>query len=315
MQRKLLPGMLALLAIACVPKSGRIESNRFQHQRYPYAVFFAEPVDPAAPFGKSWRIDHLTESTRESGVKSGAAYTLNRVYDLNEDGRGDFERLEQRYDLLLEHTSDNAAMWITTFPLAERAVPAASGDTSALGGLAARYAEAMAAQAELSPVFGPESSEVPAGSAQVRVEQVRACSLSEREALRADIGFAKAGEQRSASIVVVRTGYQETVTDGVNSASRYPVFMVLGVMARPEQRPALEGEFQRLLDHTVLGDKHMGLSMHGVNTCGSQAPEPVSSGAETPNSGAETPATATPDSATPEELLAPMPPEEAPAAP
>src|SRR5687767_11470762 len=117
MQRSFLPGVLALLALACVPKSGRIESNRFQHQRYPYAVFFDEPVDPAAPFGKAWRVDNLTESTRESALKGGDAYTLNRVYDLNEDGRGDFERLEQRYDLLLEHTVGNAAMWITTFPL------------------------------------------------------------------------------------------------------------------------------------------------------------------------------------------------------
>jgi hypothetical protein len=329
MQRSFLPGMLALLAGACVSKSGRIESNRFQHQRYPYAVFFDEPVDPAAPFGKLWRVDNLTESTRETTLKGGDDYTFNRVYDLDADGRGDFERLEQRYDLLLEHASDNAAMWITTFPLAERALPAASGDTSQLATLATRYAAAMAAQGELSPAFGPDSSEAPAGSAQASIERTRACSLSEREALRADLGFASGGEQRSASIVVVRTGYQETVTDGVSSADRYPVFMIVGVMARPEQRPALEGEYQRLLDHTVLGDKHMGLSMHGVNTCGSQAPQPPNSGAETPGSGAETPgsgaetpggaesptgspAPAASDSGNPEDMLAPMPPEETP---
>jgi hypothetical protein len=305
--QRLLPGVLALLAFGCVPKSGRIESNRFQHQRYPYAVFFDEPVDPAAPFGKAWRVDNLTESAREGAVKSGDAYTLNRVYDLNEDGRGDFERLEQRYDLLLEHRSDNAAMWIATFPLAERALPAASGDTGALGALASRYATTMAAQGELAPAFGPESSEAPAGTAQASIEHVRACSLSEREALRADVAFAKNGEQRSATIVMVRTGYLDRVTDGANGAGRYPVFMVVGVMARPEQRPALEGEFQRLLDHTVLGDQGMGLSMHGVNTCGSQAPAPPTAGMEA------APPPATPESDRPEDQLAPMPAEDTPA--
>jgi hypothetical protein len=307
MPRSLIPCLLAVLAFACVPKTGRLESNRFQHERYPYAVFFPEPVDPAAPFGKSWRIDNLTESTREPAVKSGAAYTLNRVYDLNQDGRGDFERLEQRYDLLLEHTSDNAAMWVATFPLAERAVPGPDGETSALAVLAGRYAKAMATQGELAPEFGPESSEAPAAGAQASVERIRACSLSEREAVRADVAFAKQGEQRSASIVLVRTGYTDKVTDGVG-AGRYPVFMILGVLARTEQRAALEGEFQRLLDHTVLGDQGMGLSMHGVNTCGSQAPEP-------PNTGAEVPAAAVPGADNPESQLQQMPPEEAPASP
>jgi hypothetical protein len=306
MQRSLLPGVLALLAVACVPRSGRIESNRFQHERYPYAVFFVEPVDPAAPFGKAWRVDALSPATaRERELKGGDEYTLNRIYDLNEDGRGDFERLEQRYDLLLEHASANAAMWIATFPLAERATPAMTAEQSALGVLARRYITAMAAEGEIVPSFGPESTEAPASSAAIAVESTRACSLSEREALRSDVSFSQGGEQRKVSVVMVRTGYHERITDGAGGAGRYPVFMVIGVMAKPEQRAALEPEFQSLLDHTVLGDSGLGLSMHGVNTCGSQAPEPATGGAEQP--------AAAPAEPSPEQGLAPMPPEEAPA--
>lgn len=300
MRRSYLACVLLMSALACVPKNGRLEANRFQHERYPYAVFYSDPDRPSAPFGASWRIDNLTARGRRRGSgKSGDAYNVNRIYDLDGNGRGDFQRLEQRYDLLLEHTGVNAAIWIATFPLADRHA------NIALDALAKEYVRAMAAQGELAPSFGPENITADASStATEELTNARACQVSKREALRVDASFAKGDEKRAATLVFVRTGYSERVYDGLTGQARYAVFMVAGIVAKPAQRPALEADFQRLLDHTVLGDKGLGLSMKAEHTCGLSAP----AGADAPNA---QPAPAEPADS-PDQLLAPMPPQEPP---
>src|SRR4051812_33817060 len=107
------PAFLALLvvtaasALACVPKQGRLESNRFQHQQYPYAVFYADEGHPEAPFGPGWQVENFAlEQGRRYAPKVTAEYTVRQTYDLNGDGRGDFERVEALYDLLLVKGSD-----------------------------------------------------------------------------------------------------------------------------------------------------------------------------------------------------------------
>jgi hypothetical protein len=287
--------MLVLLGISCVPASGRLEANRFQHQRYPYAVFYSDTQHRDAPFGPHWRIDRGAERPEPTTSKAGGRYALNRVYDLNGDGRGDFERLEQRYDLLLENTQQDATLWLATFPIAER-------DASTnLSGLARRYAEAMAAQGELVPNFGPEMSAAPTGNdARTELVSERSCALSKRESLRVDVTFTRGSDQRAAALVFVRTGYIERVFDGANGHGKYPVIMVIGNMAHADKRAALEPDFQSLLDHTVLGDQGLGLSMNGENTCGSAHIE-ESAGAE------QKPVTSPAEQPSPEQLLAPMP--------
>jgi hypothetical protein len=287
--------MLVLSGVSCVPASGRLEANRFQHQRYPYAVFYSDTQHRDAPFGPNWRIDHGAERPEPTTSKTGGRYALNRVYDLNGDGRGDFERLEQRYDLLLENTQQDATLWLATFPLAER-----EAGTN-LSGIARHYAEAMGAQGELVPDFGPEKNVSPASSdARTEVANERSCELSKRESLRVDVTFTRASDRRTAALVFVRTGYEERVFDGANGHAKYPVIMVIGNMAHADKRAALEPDFQSFLDHTVLGDQGLGLSMKGENTCGSAHIE-ASAGSE------QKPVTNPAEEPTPEELLAPMP--------
>jgi hypothetical protein len=307
MQHHWFVGSLALLAAACMPQAGRLESNRFQHERYPYAVFYPKGASRSAPFGAAWRVENLNAANSRTGTKHGDAYTLNRVYDLNDDGRGDFERLEPRYDLLLENTQQDAAMWLATVPLAQK-----ESDTQ-LSELAARYVRAVAATGELVPAFGPESTTPPAESTAVlRIEGQKPCSLSKREALRVDASFDQQGSQRAASLTFVRTGYTDRVYDGASGSGRYPVLMVVGIMAHGDKREGLEPDYESLLDHTVLGDKGLGLSLNGEHTCGTDAP----STAPAASSGGETqpPAPASEDNLRPEDVLQPMPADEPAAA-
>jgi hypothetical protein len=310
---------MALLAMACLPKAGRLESNRFQSDRYPYAVFYAEGATRNAPFGATWRVDNLNASASRQGTKEGDAYTLNRVYDLNDDGRGDFQRLEQRYDLLLENSKQDAAMWLATIPLSQK-----QGDLE-LSELATRYVRAMAASGELVPTFGPENTEAPTQDAAViRVDAQKACTLSKRAALRVDVSFDKPGAQRTATLTFVRTGYTDRVYDGASGSGRYTILMVVGLMAHPEQRAALEPDYESLLDHTVLGDKGLGLSLTGEHTCGAQSVATPIEGTQSSGSEAapsQQPAATPEGDLRPEDVLQPMPadepavPEERPIAP
>ena len=43
---------LGLAAAACMPKAGRLEINRFQHDEYPYAVFYTPEGDPLQAPGR-----------------------------------------------------------------------------------------------------------------------------------------------------------------------------------------------------------------------------------------------------------------------
>lgn len=263
---------LALLALSCVPKSGRLESNRFQHDRYPYAIFYETPGHPDAPFGSSWRVDNYAESTDRRHVpKQESGYIIERTYDLNGDGRGDFERAEQLYDLLLVHRSKNARMWVRTLPLSAQA------SEEALSVLAKRYADTMAASGEIAPPFGPEATNAARpGAATLREE--RSCAISKREAERVEVTLPGAPEKR-ASFVLVRSGYYERVFDGASGAGKYAVLLVLGAEAPAADFDSVVPDFERLLDHTVLGDVGLGLSMNAENTCG---PAGAGAGGEAP---------------------------------
>ena len=70
------------------------------------------------------------------------------------------------------------------------------------------------------------------------------------------------------SVVFVRTGYGHRVENGTGrDYADYPVLMAIGISAKPQDFAALEGDFERLLKQTVLGDVGQGLSMNGETTC------------------------------------------------
>ncbi len=281
---------LSLAAGACVPKNGRLEINRFQHEEYPYAVFYLPDGDPVKPLGGDWRVSNFSvEPGNRYAAKKGPEYITERRYDTTGDGQPDKTQYESFYDLLLDHAQQDASMWVRTVP-----IPPEDKD-KALSVLADRYLEAVGSAGKVLVPFGVEAptSTVDKRFA-TRVFHSETCTVSKREAYRVDfevadvdplqVSSAQARWQRGA-VVLVRTGYGHRVTSASGYVD-YPALMALGLSARPQDFAALAPDFERLLKQTVLGDVGQGLSMNGETTCQLTAP---TAGGETPAASPELP--------------------------
>ena len=100
-----------------MPKSGRLESNRFQHDRYPYAVFYAEGGESSRDASRdaftSWnhvwerglkRSFEATRTVAESMLKAQSEMIEATVQALAARDRAFNENLEQ-----LQRTTETAA--------------------------------------------------------------------------------------------------------------------------------------------------------------------------------------------------------------
>ena len=273
---------LSLAAGACVPKSGRLEINRFQHEEYPYAVFYVPEGDPLKPLGGAWRVSNFAVEPRNRyAPKTGPAYVRESRKDTSGDGRPDKTQYESLYDLLLDHTQQDASMWVRTVPIAPE------DKDKALSALAARYLDGVSSTGNVLVRFGVEG---PAASGErrfaSRVLHAEPCTVSKREAYRVDFEVAsvdaaqlsdQARWQRGA-VVFVRTGYGHRVT-GPSGFVDYPALMAIGLSTRQQDFAELAPDFERLLKQTVLGDVGRGLSMNGETTC---LLTTASAGGETP---------------------------------
>jgi len=304
--------VLLFITAACAHANGRLESNRYQHSRYPYAVFYADGGAAMTPIGTHWRVDNFTRG-QEAGPlnyrpKDGRAYWVKRLYDLDDDGTFETKRKEEFYDLLLEHHEKDAQLWVRTVPISTH------DRGKDLSVLAERYVEAVAGSGSVAVQFG---SEGPVGSIErrfaSRVLGTRDCMHNGRAAHRIDFEVANVDQLQLSdsarwvrgSLVLVRTGYSERVDPSQSRPSvMYPVLMLVGVSARPQDYAGIASDFDLLLQKTVLGDVGKGLAMHGETTCSTLAPAvdaPAAAPAET--SGNEAPAsTIEPEAASPTAL-------------
>ncbi len=299
--------VLLFLTAACIPANGRLETNRFQHSRYPYAVFYANGGAAMTPLGAHWRVDNFSlEPSRAGnkyGPKQGSPYWVMRSYDLNDDGEFDTKQREEFYDLLLEHNEKDAELWVRTVPMSSH------DKDKDLSVLAERYVEAVAGAGSVVVQFGNEGQ---VGSIErrfaSRVLGTRACTHSGRVAHRVDFEVANVDQLQLSdsarwvrgSLVLVRTGYGERLTPSQNKQGvTFPVLMLIGVSARPSDYEMVASDFDLLLQKTVLGDVGKGLAMHGETTCGSSSAAVVTP-APAETSGSEAPARAAePDAASP----------------
>lgn len=285
MQRRSFAMGLLMLA-SCVAANGRLETNRFQHERYPYAVFYTPEGTPTAPLGGSWRVENFfVNASGKYAPKRGDAYEAAIDYDLNGDGSGDLRETEYRYDLRLEHAARDAHMWVRTVPVASK------DREKALSALAARYVESISGtDTSFDQTIGKKPTALSRRFAS-RVLHSQPCTLSKREAFQIDFEVANV-DQLSLSesarwqrhrIVLVRTGYEHRVKGLGRSATLfadYPIVMVVGLSSRPEEFSELEADFDTLLKRTVLGEVGQGLSMNGESSCGSLAAAETSGGAQ-----------------------------------
>jgi hypothetical protein len=277
--------LLSLLAAACALPScinaqGRLESNRFQHRAYPYAVFYAEGGRPDAPLGPGWKVENFRFPDKKHMYPlAGVGFTTLRGFDANRDGKLDKRREELFYDLLLSHKAPAGAMWVRSVPLAHADAALAPSE------LAQRYVSAAIEQGRVAASFGMELDALPARSA---VGHGNSCELSKRSAYRIDFELPagkKGGKRRPArdgSVVVVQTPYR--------ADAGHPVFLLIGRSSAPEHATALEHDFDKLLAATVLGDLHAGLSMKGGHSCTRSTPPSAPQTNDTAPTEAESPA-------------------------
>lgn len=260
-----------VLATGCVPKTGRLESNRYQHEEHPYAVFYGEEGTPNAPLGGTWQVENFTLAQGKYLPKNAPELMVERGYDLTGDGQPEARERVPFYDLLLAQTRSDDRMWVRTVPLS-----GAEADAD-LRMLAERYVSAASHAAKVAAPFGTElTSHSASASATHNVLHMQPCALSKRDALRVDFELTTSpSDTRRGSVVLVRTGYGHRVAHA-GAYKDFPVLMLVGLSTRPERAAVLEPDFERLLKQTVLGEIGRGLSMHGSHTCG--LTEPTSGG-------------------------------------
>jgi hypothetical protein len=251
-----------LLACACASAPGRLEANRFQHERYPYSLFYAPTGNAEYPLGAHYTVENFEwRDKRHRYAKLGPEFTIDRTY---RDESPAMVGREPFYDLLLSREQPRAHFWLRSVPLAK-----AERDT-ALATLAQQYVDAISQAGRADAPFGLEAPLKLAAPVELRAVQTRACELSKREALRLDFTLQNPAAARSlnepewlhASVVIVRTGYFTRVN--------YPVLLLAGRTSAVANDPAIERDFDRMLELLALGDKGQGLTMKGGTSCTNQ---------------------------------------------
>jgi hypothetical protein len=284
--------VLSLCSAACVTSSGRLESNRFQHADYPYALFYAPYGRREAPLGPHYQLENFrSPDGRHIHPRSGTGYSITRTYP---DTSPPLAQREPFYDLLLSRDQPRAAFWLRSVPLR----PEQAGLT--LEQLAERYLGNVANTARVAATFGVEGDPRAAQPAQLRILQRRACELSKREALRIDFevdagAAAQPGAPRTAAASDWRQGSVVLVRSGYLAREKYPVLLLAGRSSAAADAAVLEPDFDQMLQRLVLGDKGQGLSMKGGHTCqlSAASASPAAGPAAVPSDGAggEQPAT------------------------
>ncbi len=287
MKRTLVAACFLSLA-SCMPKNGRLEVNRFQHETYPYAVFFTPEGDPLSPLGGPWRTDNFVTSAQGGyQAKRGPEYEVVRSYDANGDGSTDTEERGFIYDLLIKHAEKEATMWVSTTPVSSK------DREKPLDTFAQHYVELAAAAGTIPVRDALDRDSSP--RAPSRVLHVQPCRVSKRDAVQIDFEVADTSQPaagvlwKRGRVVIVRTGYEHRLKHQGTSGqvtNQYPVIMTIGIGTQAQEFATFEPAFDTLLQRTVLGELGRGLSMNGESSCGSLAAANNASGSEVAAPGA-----------------------------
>lgn len=279
-RKPLLAGLAcALLLSACATGPGRLEANRFQHDTYPYSLFYTEGGRSEYPLGPHYTVENFySPDGKHRHARLGGEFTIDRGY---RDESPAVVGSESFYDLLLSREDPKARFWIRSVPLA------AAEQGTALAALGQRYLEIVAKTGRAAAPFGLEREAEPS-PVQLRNVHTNTCELSKRAALRVDFELENPGakrtldepEWRAVSVVLVQTGYF--------ARRQYPVVMLVGRESAKADDPTLTRDFDRMLGLLALGDVGQGLTMKGGTTCGSEQiaaqPQPAAAGAESSGS-------------------------------
>jgi hypothetical protein len=250
-----------MLATGCATSPGRLEANRFQHDDYPYALFYRDGGRAEYPLGPHYTVANFySPDGSHRHPRLGGEFTIDRTY---RDESPAVVGNESFYDLLLTRDEPKARFWLRSVPLAK----ADAGTT--LAALLPRYLDAVTKTGRAAAPFGLERV-APAKPAQLRNVHTGACELSKREALRVDFELENPGakrtldepEWRSVTVILVRSGYF--------ARKDYPVVLLVGRESDKGQDAALTRDFDHMLSQLALGDVGRGLTMKGGTTCTSE---------------------------------------------
>ena len=269
---------------ACISATGRLEQNRFQHEIYPYALFYPPNGRAESPLGPHYTLENFRSPDGQHRYqKAGDGYTIERSYAT--DTPPSVQR-ELFYDLLFSRDTPQAAFWIRTVPLpeAERDRPLAE--------LAQHYLDNVARLGRVAVPLGVEAA--PSSNTRVQLRETGRvpCELSKREALRLDFEVENTRAVRSLNAPDWKAGTVVLIRSGYLARGKYPVLMLVGRSSAVKDTALLESDYDRLLQQLVLGDKGQGLSMKGGHSChlggAATAPEePVESATPPESSGGE----------------------------
>lgn len=185
---------------ACATQRNTFKGSWFESARYPYVVHYAGD-GPNEIVNRIWRVANYYKSGSSLKPKEGPEYEVDRRFDIDDDGSFDTTRTEPFYDLLLEHTRKDAAMWLRTVPLSRK------DRDKALEVIASRYIEAASGAGAIAVRFGHEGD---VGFVErrfaTRVLQSKACEVSGREAYAVDFEVANVDQLQLADTSRWRRG-------------------------------------------------------------------------------------------------------------
>lgn len=229
----------------------------FRHPEYPLQVGYGTSA-PGEVLGPHWQLENFQY---KNGVakkpKRSRDYTVEYALDRNDDGKPDLTETWPAVDLRYVHDTTRAVIWLETFPVSSRLAETeprvlAKGIVDGLSGEVTRTA-AYARQRGVE--LRSEGRTVT-----TFVRQESTCMMGDDEAYSmefeiADVDQIKLDPERRiriARLIVIRTG----LTWGrPRSTARFPVMMVVGYSARPEDYPTFTPDFEMFLADIGVGQE------------------------------------------------------------
>lgn len=247
------PSLILLVVMGCATqKAGKFGSAYYQHGEHPYVIWYASHN---LLMGPDWQVDNFGLVRGVAQPKTKGAYSMVRGYDTNNDGQADLRRDEQVYDVLLDHIAMDAELWVRTVPI----------DTldsrKQLRAFAERYVRNASGAGTVAVPFGAGVVISVERRFATRVIGEKDCTVADKQAYRVDFEVANVDELKLSesarwsrgSLVIVRAGFGRNLRRVRASKVTFPVLMLVGASATPRDYPAIERQFERLLDNIAVG--------------------------------------------------------------
>lgn len=288
---------VALVGLAaCAAHPSGFKTSTFDHPKYHYKI------PPAAGAGAgiisdAWLLENyaLAEGVPKK-PKVGSDYEFVREYDFEDDGVIDARKKELYYDIRLVHRKRDAVIFVRTVPLTRTE----SGKD--IDVFAKRYVESAAGSGQVLVRFGNDG---PVGTVgghfASRTLSSGACRVAGHSAYRMDyevasveqLELAREARWTRGRVVMVETPYKAVFPLGPMRRVQYPVLLIAGFVAEPEDFETLRGDFEHMLGLLDIKGKS-GSSCTAAEVPAAQAEQPAAPPAIAPPTPAPDPAPTTP---------------------